>query len=1153
MEALEAQVFAADRSVVFLAPWLLEKIVWYDRGGAAGMFGAPRLFAHVIGRERLLEIVTREELPFDAPPVDQPTLILLARPETDRMLSISGPDMLLRYWRLLFHAKVRATIAANLSATPIARSAVQQRIERMGRGVFNEARYVLQRERFVSAYADDAEVYAEFAAVYLEFTCFAPEPLPWFFPAIEDPTAVLKVLAEEVDAQQIQKTTRPPGAADPHGGPGGAERQARSAKPPRRIRRDAKHREGLLSRAERADGLGNDVRAAIFRMRVYRASGAPGPSRDAMSAVYADALKDLDQLVARLKAALHLDDSLARQWRAWLAALLENAAGGWWNAEGRLLYDLQKVCVYHEREIYSVNVMDYLLDWGRQALRRPQPGQRLVLTVKALRSALRRTARARLSPHGRSELARLLRAAIHDVEERLRHFLRPGLTQALADGGLRPDPHDATETVAHAKLTEELLDETVESGYLTFAGVRDAVSRNQMKLDDLSRRSATVPGGGGGAGGGGGDQLLRIDRRLEENLDYVYHRGEVYRRWFQRVSSLFFATRAGRFLTRFAVLPFGGAFLILEALDHSVGLLIRKVAHHQHLVAAAASSAGHVFGPTRADLPPPHEKIFNQWWLLVLLGLFLFGLINAPPFRRGVAAFFRRAWRAVRALLIDLPRWVATRPLVQAFFRSQFARLFFRYVFKPLALAGFVYVFLPDTVSDRKKMFTLAGVFLVVNVMLNSRMGRALEQALLHTLRTTFARLTWEVLVAVVRRIAQVFHGLLEWVDRVLYAVDELLRFRAGQRRSTVAAKAVVGVFWFFIAYVTRFVINLLVEPQINPIKHFPVVTVSHKLLFPLIFPLKSLFQTVGVAEATAFTYATSIIWCIPGIFGFLAWEFKENWKLYKANRSRTLRPVHAGSHGETVAQFLRPGLHSGTVPKIFHKLRKLQMREEAPFSAAGARHLEAAHHVRHALAAFFDREFIALLNQHPLFSATPIVLGNVHLAATMIRVELDQRMTEAALSATPLILSFEQRAGWIIAGVDAAGWSADVACEQGRLLSAALLGLYKMAGADIVREQVQALFPEGTRFDFRRDDLVVWPTADFGVEAAYDLSTVDDAMTPRFATAMEGTSLPTLRPEQVLFRRVAVEREGWRELWEATARAEVAEVEMAQAAVAGS
>ena len=33
--------------------------------------------------------------------------------------------------------------------------------------------------------------------------------------------------------------------------------------------------------------------------------------------------------------------------------------------------------------------------------------------------------------------------------------------------------------------------------------------------------------------------------------------------------------------------------------------------------------------------------------------------------------------------------------------------------------------------------------------------------------------------------------------------------------------------------YVIRFFVTVLIEPQFNPIKHFPVVTVAHKIFFP--------------------------------------------------------------------------------------------------------------------------------------------------------------------------------------------------------------------------------------------------------------------------------------------------------------------------------
>jgi hypothetical protein len=98
-----------------------------------------------------------------------------------------------------------------------------------------------------------------------------------------------------------------------------------------------------------------------------------------------------------------------------------------------------------------------------------------------------------------------------------------------------------------------LLDLIVARGFLRIGDLRDAISRNALKLSDLSGpREFRV-----------GDPLLLADAALARRLDGVYHRGEVYLRLLQRASSLAFGTKLGRWLSRFVALPFGGAFIVL--------------------------------------------------------------------------------------------------------------------------------------------------------------------------------------------------------------------------------------------------------------------------------------------------------------------------------------------------------------------------------------------------------------------------------------------------------------------------------------------------------------------------------------------------------------------------------------------------------------
>ena len=144
--------------------------------------------------------------------------------------------------------------------------------------------------------------------------------------------------------------------------------------------------------------------------------------------------------------ALESDVRERGEWHSLLVTLAEEAAEGWWNVQGRLLYDLQKVCVNFEREIYSVSVVEWLLEGCRRPLRRPQPNQRLVLMRKALQSAADRVSLARLSPIHRTQLAKLIDSASHRVETRLRahsgrklptRLKKPALNRKRAGAGSR--------------------------------------------------------------------------------------------------------------------------------------------------------------------------------------------------------------------------------------------------------------------------------------------------------------------------------------------------------------------------------------------------------------------------------------------------------------------------------------------------------------------------------------------------------------------------------------------------------------------------------------------------------------------------------------------------------------------------------------------
>jgi hypothetical protein len=327
----------------------------------------------------------------------------------------------------------------------------------------------------------------------------------------------------------------------------------------------------------------------------------------------------------------------------------------------------------------------------------------------------------------------------------------------------------------------------------------------------------------------------------------------------------------------------------------------------------------------------------------------------------------------------------------------------------------------------------------------------------------------------------------------------------------------VLGLAWFVVAYAVRAVINLFVEPTVNPIKHFPVVTVAAKLLVPFIPVLAPVIA--GAVDPVlglwlARLTAGVVLFFIPGFAGFLVWELKENWRLYGANQPATLRPEVVGSHGETVRRLLRPGFHSGTVPKLFAKLR------HADGKAARKRE-EGLHHVALALTRFVERDLLAVLARSPRWGdALRLRPGEVGLGTNRIRVELRCR----DVADPPLCIDVNEEGGRLVAGVSRAGWLPRLTGCRRRALADALTGFYHLAGVDLVREEVEALLPAGSSYGATEAGLVAWPASGAGGEAVYPL-------TPGAGAAPDGW--PALEARELLFSARPVLWADWVEAWE--------------------
>jgi hypothetical protein len=413
-----------------------------------------------------------------------------------------------------------------------------------------------------------------------------------------------------------------------------------------------------------------------------------------------------------------------------------------------------------------------------------------------------------------------------------------------------------------------------------------------------------------------------------------------------------------------------------------------------------------------------------------------------------------------------------------------------------------------------------AALFAVFALGLNSRIGRDVQELLADGLVRSGRQLTSRIVPGAIRWILEIFAELMELVDRGLYRVDEWLRFKVGESRLTLVAKGALRAVWSAVAYFLRLYINLFIEPGVNPIKHFPVVTVTAKLMVPL-YP------------ALLTSFAAFTVFVMPGVAGFLVWELKENWRLYRKTRPRALSQVAIGSHGESMVGLLRPGFHSGTIPKRFTKLRRAAWKSD---ERGVARHRAELHHVEDAIHKFADRDLVTMLNEAAPFRITDVAVAGVAIGSNRVQIELacPSRSPERAR------IAFEQQSGWIVAGIPERGWIDRLDDDQRRILEIALAGFYRRSGVDLVREQLEHALAgdnEPPPYDISDEGLVVWPGHGYETEAIYDLRAA--VPVPRMRGAPWSGELPTLGGHHALFFRESLAWSAWTGAWEQLARGE--------------
>ena len=1061
------------------------------------------------------------------------TLLLIAEPPQGWLAHAGDPEVLLLAWRQVMH------LMAHEALSGLNDAACEARARALGGAEFDEIRSVLEADRRVPRGAGCAETYREFAATYTELRWLAEAELADTFPGLGELEAVDRVVFSDLDGVALLEQARPPGAEVPvvakpshtHKAtdvcedpdePAVAERP--SARADRRVKR-------LVRRSERAEIRGNDVRAAILRTR---AAGLTTPAR--AGELRASAHDAMGALCGRLERALELESSTLAEWRDVLCALNEKAWRGFPTSAARVLYDLQRVCLDHERPLYELNVVEWALSFGHRAIKSTLPNQTSVRTVRHLRRAFHRLGRVPLGEFDRARCERLLLDAVGRAESRLRAELEPLVERALERSDLRAA--NTPEEVSRRAIVSEMLDLVVKRGYLTIGDLRDSIARNDLKLPDLQPRMFVR-----------GDALLQADRRMGVALRGIYRRAESYLRVLQKASSLAFGTAIGRALTLFVVIPFGGAYAALETAQHTVETAQSFLTSPSAIEVEAARVSAATMGAAVASDSSALEHVIKKAWLhehaphwttlpLVLgLGALIFGLMHWAEFRAMTMRCARGlAWGA-RALFWDIPIWFGGLPLVRALLASRALWWFAQWVFGPLAAAACA-VIVARLLGGAGWPVAFSGVagYGVGVLLLNTAAGRLVLETVVDSASRVWDRVCADLLPGLFQAIMGFFHAIIERLDIFLYTVDEWLRFRAGESRWTLGLKAVFGMVWAAISYVARLFVNLLAEPQINPIKHFPTVTVAHKMTAPfLLFVLPAVLQGApfGMSAVNANLVAFFAQMLLPGVFGFLVWELKENWRLYAANRPKALVPSVVGSHGETVRRLLRPGFHSGTLPRAFARLRRADHATRQRVRDAGRhKQREAIHHVEAGVKAFTERQLCVLADTSQALSGLRLRVGGVECGTNRIAIDV----ARADDPGEALRIQFLEQGGWLAGSIEQVpGWVGELSEPRGIWLSNALWGYFMRAGVDLAHEQVRAeLAPVAAEFEVSSEGLRAWPPDQRQAAVMFDLrdgDTISEAREALGVPAIPGS--PGLTVERLLLSQNKVTWARWVEAWE--------------------
>src|SRR5438128_370152 len=199
---------AVDPAVVLAPPRVLRRIIKRDRKLPGIGLQVPHRKTYVIGRDALFRLTSEAELQLESGRQLPQRVILINRPDPERLATLPRGEVLLKYWRLLFHSRVHIALEQRIECGKLTDAGIRERIHRIGQTEFDEVRVVLEQENFLLPPKNDGSYYVEFVALYLDLAYFAPHLLLRYFPSLRDRADIRDIFAGDLNAESLLAVTR---------------------------------------------------------------------------------------------------------------------------------------------------------------------------------------------------------------------------------------------------------------------------------------------------------------------------------------------------------------------------------------------------------------------------------------------------------------------------------------------------------------------------------------------------------------------------------------------------------------------------------------------------------------------------------------------------------------------------------------------------------------------------------------------------------------------------------------------------------------------------------------------------------------------------------------------------------------------------------